>query len=318
MSAPFGYEAVKTEADAIKAAGGTAGAMYLAGGTTLLDLWKLGAMQPTKLIDVNALPYSQVSVASGTARLGAMARMSDAAADKDLATHFPVLTESLLLAASAQIRNMASLGGNLLQRPRSFTYRNPDPTATEADGRTDAIFGVSAKARAPHPSDFAVALTALDASVRLRRAAGERIVRIADFYREPGNEPQRLTTILPGELITGIEVPALPWARHSTYVKIRDRASYQFAIVSVAVALRIENGVVRESRVAAGGVGTRPWRLPLVEAALADKPAEVAGFEEAAAIAGEGAKTHELNAYKIELLKRTVVRACLKAAAIAG
>ncbi len=315
MSSPFAYEAVKTEADALRVQGGSPSTMYLAGGTTLIDLWKLGALQPLKVVDINAIPLARIEVsASGAATLGAMARMSDAAAHEELAERFPVVTESLLLAASPQIRNMASLGGNLLQRPRSWTYRNPDPTLPEAPGRTDAIFGLSAKTQAPHPSDFAVALTALDASIRLRRGAGERLVRVSDFFRIPGDDPLRLTTMLPGELITAIELPPMLWARGSTYVKIRDRTSYQFALVSVAAVLRLEDGVVKDARIAAGGVGTKPWRLPLVEAALADQPADEAAFAAAAALCREGAKTHAFNAAKPELLERTIVRACLVAA----
>lgn len=317
MSAPFLYEAAKNEADALKALSAASGAAFLAGGTTLLDLWKLGAMQPPKVVDINALPLAQISVsASAGAKFGALARMSDAGANAELAKLYPVVVESLLQAASAQIRNMASLGGNLLQRPRSFTYRNPNPAAAEAPGRLDAIFGVSSRSAAPHPSDFAVALTALDASVKLKRATGERTLSMADFYRVPGDDPQRLTTLLPGELIVGIEIPPLPMARRSTYVKIRDRTSYQFALVSVAAALEIEDGVIRDARLAAGGVGTKPWRLPAVESALRGQPADEASFVTAAAAAGEGATTHEFNAYKIPMLKRTIVRACLQAAAI--
>lgn len=316
MSAPFAYQAVKTDDDAVKAAAGGSGT-YLAGGTTLIDLWKLGAVQPAKLVDINAVPLSRIEVSgSGSITFGALVRMAEAGANEDVANLFPMVSDSLLLAASPQIRNMATLGGNLLQRPRSLTYRGPDPQATEADGRTDAIFGISPKTRAPHPSDFAVALTALEAFIKLRRPTGERVLKTSDFFRIPADDPQRLTNILPGEMITSIEIPAMPWARRSAYVKIRDRASYQFAIVSAAVALRIEDGAIAEARVAAGGVGTRPWRLPQVEEALKGKPPEAAELEAAVAKADEGAKTHAHNAYKPELLKRTLVRACLQAAAI--
>lgn len=318
MSTPFAYQAVKTDEEAIRAVASTGGAMYLAGGTTLLDLWKLGAMQPARLVDINAVPLNRIEVSgSGSITFGALVRMAEAAGNEDVASLFPVVAQSLLLAASPQIRNMATLGGNLLQRPRSVTYRGPDPTAIEVDGRTDAIFGTSPRTRAPHPSDFAVALTALDAFIKLRRPTGERVLKAGDFFRVPTDDPQRLTNILPGEMITGIELPAMPWARRSAYVKVRDRASYQFAIVSAAVALRIEDNVIAEARVAAGGVGTRPWRLPQVEEALKGKPTERGEFEGAAAKAGEGAKPHALNAYKVELLKRTIIRAVLQAAAIA-
>jgi xanthine dehydrogenase YagS FAD-binding subunit len=317
MSAPFLYEAAKSEADALKALSATAGASYLAGGTTLIDLWKLGAMQPSKVVDINALPLAQINVSAASgAKLGALVRMSDAAANAELTKNYPVVVESLLLAASAQIRNMASLGGNLLQRPRSFTYRNPNPNAGDAPGRTDAIFGVSAKSAAPHPSDFAVALMALEASVKLRRATGERTLNVGDFYRVPGDEPLRLTNLLPGELIVGIEIPAAPFTRRSAYVKIRDRSSYQFALVSVAAALDIQDDVIRDARIAAGGVGTKPWRLKNVESALRGQPADEASYLAAAAVAAEGATTNEFNAFKIPMLQRTIVRACLQAEAI--
>lgn len=318
MSAPFTYQAVKTDEEAIRAVASAGGSMYLAGGTTLIDLWKLGAMQPSRVVDINAVPLNRIEVSgSGSITFGALVRMAEAAANDDVASLFPLVAQSLLLAASPQIRNMASLGGNLLQRPRSVTYRGPDPTAIEVDGRTDAIFGTSPRTRAPHPSDFAVALTALDAFIKLRRPTGERVLKASDFFRVPADDPQRLTNILPGEMITQIELPAMPWARRSAYVKVRDRASYQFAIVSAAVAVRLEeDGVIAEARVAAGGVGTRPWRLPQVEEALKGRPADAKELEAAVAKADEGAKAHPLNAYKPALLKRTLIRAVLQAAAV--
>ncbi len=314
---PFAYESTKDPAVALKAVGAMPGAMFLAGGTTVLDLWKLGALAPAKLVEISGLPFTEIRLAADAVRMGAMVRMSEAAAHKELAAGYPMLAESLLLAASPQIRNMATLGGNLLQRPRGFAWRNPDPNKNDPPSRTDAIFGASAKASAPHPSDFAVALLALDAKVNLLRASeATRSLALADFYRVPGDDPTRLTTMLPNELITGIEFAAKPWARRSCYVKIRDRSSYQFALVSVAAAVQLEGDTIKDVRLAAGGVGTKPWRLSSCEEELRGKPANEESFRAVAALAPEGAKTHPLNAYKTELLQRTVVRALLQASSL--
>ena len=207
---------------------------------------------------------------------------------------------------------MASLGGNLLQRPRSISYRNPDPARRDGPSRFDAIFGFTPFSNAPHPSDFAVALRALDATIRVRGARGERSVPISQFYKVPGADLV-LHTLAPGELITGIEA-GVPFARRSAYVKVRDRASYQFALVSAAAVLDLQGGVVREARLAAGGVGTIPWRFPGIEAALAGKPATEEAF--AAALAGidAGATPYTQNGYKVPLLRRTALRALLQAA----
>lgn len=308
----FTYAAVKDYGQAFSESE-RRGAVFLAGGTNVVDLWKLGAIAVDHAVEINSLPMLGIS-ASATAgfKLGANERMADAAAHADLAKHYPVIVESLLQAASPQIRNMASLGGNLMQRPRSITYRNPDITRVDPPSRFDAIYGVSQRSAAPHPSDFAVALLALDASVRLRDAQGERTVKIDDFYRSPENSPEQLTTIRPGELIVEIVGPALPWGFRSTYTKIRDRASYQFAIVSVAAALDIDGAHIRDVRLAAGGVGTRPWRLIKVEDGLRGKPASVESYQTAANLVRGTAITHTYNAYKVPLLQNTIVRTLLK------
>jgi xanthine dehydrogenase YagS FAD-binding subunit len=289
------------------------GSVFLAGGTTVVDLWKLGAIEMDHAVDINGLPMRGISASPSTGfKLGAAERMSDAAAHADLAKFYPVIVESLLLAASPQIRNMASLGGNLMQRPRSITYRQPDLSRVDPPSRFDAIYGVSARTAAPHPSDFAVALLALDASVRLRSVDDERLVKIDDFYRIPGNSPERLTTICPGELIVEITGPPLHWGFRSTYTKIRDRFSYQFAIVSVAGAADMDAERIHDVRLAAGGVGTRPWRLIEVENALRGKPAALESYQAAAGLVQRSAVTHHFNAYKVPLLQNTIVRTLLK------
>jgi xanthine dehydrogenase YagS FAD-binding subunit len=284
------------------------GSAFLAGGTNLVDLWKLGAFPATHLVDLNALPLRDLSATPSNLKFGALVRMSDAASHPDVMKNFPVVSQALLLSASPQLRNMASLGGNLLQRPRSLEYRNPDPKRRDGPSRFDAIFGVTPFTAGVHPSDFAVALLALDATVRLRGPAGERVVKLDDFYKLP-DEKLNFTTLQPGELITAIEVANLPFAARSVYVKIRDRASFQFAVVSAAVVLETEGPLIKQARVTAGGVATRPWRLTAVENALQGKPNLEETFQSAVASIGNGAVTHEQNAFKVELLKRTVVRA---------
>ncbi len=296
----------------------TAGAQpqtaFIAGGTTLIDLWKLGAVPAERLVDLNGLACRGIEATSAGLKLGSLTRMSDAGSHPDVTKNYPVVAQALLLSASPQIRNMASLGGNLLQRPRSVSYRNPDPTLQDGPSRFDAIFGVTPHSAAPHPSDFAVALLALDASVRVQGAKGERVLKLADFYRVP-KEDLTFWTITPDEVITSIEA-ATPFAARSAYVKIRDRASYQFAVVSAAVALDLDGANVRDARVTAGGVGTVPWRFPQVEAALRGKPAAIDAFHAAVADIGAGATPKTETQFKVELLKRTVVRALLQAQAI--
>jgi xanthine dehydrogenase YagS FAD-binding subunit len=206
---------------------------------------------------------------------------------------------------------MGTMGGNLLQRPRSFAYRNPDPNRHDGPSRFDAIFGTTPHSRAPHPSDLAVALTALDASVRVMGPQGERVLKLSQFYKLP-QEDLNFCTLAGNELITSLE-SSVPFASRSAYVKVRDRASYQFAVVSAAVALDLDGTTVREARVAAGGVGTIPWRLPQIEAALKGRPANEETYRAAVADAGQGAVTTPENGFKVELLKRTVLRALIQA-----
>ena len=296
--------------------GAKAGSTFIAGGTTVLDLWKLGAYSFSELVDVNSLTLRGIEARPAQLKLGALETMSAVGGHADVKANYPVVSQALLLSASPQIRNMGTMGGNLLQRPRSITYRNPDPKRQDGPSRFDAIFGVTPYSRAPHTSDLAVALMAMDASVRVQGANGapERLLKLSEFYHVP-DQSLKFDSLAPGDLITAIEAQ-VPFARRSVYIKIRDRASYQFAVVSAAVLLDLDGDTIREARIAAGGVGTIPWRFPQVEAALTGKPATTETFVAAMADIGQGAVTHEQNQFKIELLKRTTLRALQAARAI--
>ena len=310
----FELTAPATVADAV----GTSGT-FLAGGTTLVDLMKLNVLTPHQVLDINDLPLRGIDTRDGL-RIGALERMSDVAAHPDV---YPVISRALLASASQQLRNMASIGGNLLQRTRCGYFRD---VATPCDkrepgsgcsaitgaNRSHAILGGSESCVATHASDLAVALVALDAEVGLTGPDGTRSVRLTDFYRLPGDTPHVENDLRPGELITEIVVPRLDFARRSTYVKVRDRASYEFALCSAAVALDLRDGHVADARVAVGGVATVPWRLPAVEDALRGAPATVESFERAASVAADGAQPLSGNAFKVPLLARTVVRALIE------
>jgi xanthine dehydrogenase YagS FAD-binding subunit len=275
---------------------------FLAGGTTLVDLMKLDVLTPGHVVDINQVPL------------------------RGIAAHpqvYPAISRALLLSASQQLRNMASIGGNLLQRTRCSYFRDVatpcnkrEPgsgcSAIEGANRMHAILGTSDSCVATHASDVAVALVALDARVKLADAEGTREVALRDFYQLPGDTPALENDLRPGELITEVLVPRLDWAANSTYVKVRDRQSYEFALCSAAVALDVRDGVVADARIAAGGVGTVPWRLTGVEDALRGAPATQASFEAAAAVAVEGARPLPDNGFKVSLLKRTIVRALLE------
>ncbi|MBV8378072.1 MAG: xanthine dehydrogenase family protein subunit M, partial [Verrucomicrobia bacterium] len=250
-------------------------------------------------------------------------RMTDVADHPDVTSNYPVISEALLLSASPQIRNMASIGGNLLQRTRCGYFRDVhtacnkrEPgtgcSAIHGENRMHAILGTSSSCVATHPSDLAVALVALDASLRLQSGAKERLVKLDDFYLLPGDTPNRENQLQPGELITEVRVPSLPWARKSTYLKIRDRESYEFALTSAALALDIDGDTIRDVRIALGGVGTKPWNLPEVRPALAGQPLKEETFTTAAKLAVNGAKPLSQNGFKVELVQRTIVRALMK------
>ncbi|KZB88537.1 FAD binding domain-containing protein [Amycolatopsis regifaucium] len=292
---------------------------FLAGGTTLVDLMKLNVLAPSQVLDINEVPLRGIDTADGL-RIGALERMSDIAGHPGV---YPAISRALLLSASQQIRNMASIGGNLMQRTRCSYFRDVTMPCNrrESDSgcpaisganRMHAVLGTSESCVATHASDVAVALVALDAELRLVSATGTRTVELGSFYRLPGDTPEVENELRPGELIAEVRVPPLEWASNSTYVKVRDRQSYEFALCSAAVALDVRDSHIVDARVAAGGVATVPWRLPEVEAALRGAPVTVAAFEEAAAPAAEGARPLSGNGFKMSLLRRTIVRALVE------
>ncbi len=326
---PFSYVAVTKQGEALAAVNGDASAAYLAGGTNLVDEMKLGIRNPNKLIDVNGLPLTQIELLpDGGVRVGAMVRNSDLAWDATIRERYPLLSEALLSGASPQLRNMATTGGNLLQRTRCYYYRDLSSVcnkrepgsgcaAIEGYNRVHAVLGTSERCIATHPSDMCVALAALNAVIRIAGPGGERTVPINAFYVAYGEDPAKENVLAPGELITAVDLPSIPWTKRSHYLKVRDRASYEFALASAAVALDIDSGKVREARVALGGVASKPWRSAEAEQALAGKPVGEQAFATAAEAALAGAKPQTFNSFKIELAKRTIIRALSTAAAMA-
>jgi len=305
--------------------------VYLAGGTTLLDLMKLDVMRPQLVIDINALQRTslgRIEVKEAQLRLGALARMAEAAEHPAVKANYPVIAQSLQLAASPQLRNMATLGGNVLQRTRCNYFRDvSNPACNKRDpgsgcaaiggfNRRHAVLGGSDECIASYPGDFAQALIALDAMVELRGPKMDRTVAFATIHRQPGDAPHLETTLLPGEMITAFIVPTAPWTRRSLYLKVRDRQSYEFALASAAVALDLDGAVVRQARIALGGVATVPWRSPAAEAALRDQLLDETSANAAAEAAFAEAQPREYNAYKVALGKRTLVRALREAAAL--
>jgi xanthine dehydrogenase YagS FAD-binding subunit len=315
---PFTYTTAADTRDAVAA--GQRGGRYVAGGTTLVDLMRETVERPEALVDIAALPLRDITaISGGGVRIGALVRMSEAAADRRVRGAFPVISQALELSASAQLRNMATIGGNIMQRTRCTYFRDvtapcnkrvPGSGCAALDGlnRTHAILGGSDLCVATHPSDVAVAFAALEATVRLLGPGGERTVPFADFLLQPGATPDREQALGAGELITAVEIPAHPRPLRSGYLKVRDRQSYEFALTSAAVALHLQGGVIRAAKVAAGGVGTVPWKLPAVERHLVGKRPSDALWTEAAALAAEGVRPLAHNGFKVELLKRTVAR----------
>lgn len=298
----------------------------VAGGTTLIDLMKLDVMRPSSLVDINPLAdnWSEVSLEDGRLRLGALARMSDVAAHSGVQQHYPVIADSLKLAASPQLRNMATLGGNVLQRTRCTYFRDVSYTncnkrdpgsgcaALHGFNRAHAILGASDQCIASYPGDFAQALIALDAVVEIVGTSGKRTLPFAQLHRRPADTPQIETTLAPGELISGFTINGT-WPR-SVYLKARDRQSYEFALSSAAVALRIEDGVVQEARVALGGLATVPWRVVEAESLLKGQPYGESLAERATEAAFAGATVRKHNAFKVDLGRRVMGRALHKAA----
>ncbi len=323
----FKYTRVDSASQAVQLAGQSPTAQqgaqvrFVAGGTTLLDLMKLNVEQPVTVVDINRLPLDKVEkLPDGGLKIGALVRNADLAHDPTVQSDYAVLSQALLSGASAQLRNMATTGGNLLQRTRCVYFRNTafacnkrEPgsgcSAIEGENRTLAILGTSSQCIATNPSDMNVALTALEATVHIQGAKGERDVAIHDFFLLPGSTPQRENVLEPGDLITYVTLPAPRPGAKSVYLKLRDRASYEFALSSAAVVVEVADGKFRRARVALGGVGTKPWRSLEAEKALEGKKADLVVFREAAEAALRDAKPQSQNGFKVELAKRCLAHA---------
>jgi xanthine dehydrogenase YagS FAD-binding subunit len=317
---PFSYIKPTDDLRAISA-GAEDRTQFIAGGTTLVDLMRLEIMRPTAVIDITALPHTQIEEVAGGVRIGALVRNSDLAYHPAIAKRYAVLSEALLSGASPQLRNLATTGGNLLQRTRCPYFRDQQTVAcnkrTPGSGcaaignftRSHAVLGVSDKCIASNPSDMNVALVALDAIVHTRQAKGARTIPITDLHTLPGDHPERESVLEPGELITHVELPPMGAAARSHYLKIRDRASYAFALASAAVVLELASGTINRVRIALGGIGTKPWRAPEAEAALLGQKPSIEVFRKAAEAALAGARPQAGNAFKVDLARRTLVRA---------
>ena len=322
----FEYTRASDIADAVRRASAEPRAKFIAGGTNLIDLMKEDVERPTRLIDITQLPLKAVEeMPDGGLKIGALVPNSDIAYHPMVERRYPLVASAILAGASQQLRNMASTGGNLLQRTRCwYFYDTATPCNKRAPGsgcsaikgvnRQHAILGASLDCVATHPSDMCVALAALDATVHVAGTSGERCIAFRDFHRLPGNTPQRDTNLHPGEMITAITLPAQGFAAHHAYLKLRDRASYAFALVSVAAALDLEGGTIREARLALGGVAHKPWRDVSVEALLRGRTPEIAVYARAADLLLRDAKGLGHNDFKIELARRAIVRALRQAA----
>jgi xanthine dehydrogenase YagS FAD-binding subunit len=318
---PFSFVQAETASAASEAVAGNADAAFFAGGTTLLDLMKLNVLSPQRLVDINALPLSEIEVTGDKITIGANVRNSDLAHHRAIREQFPVLSEALLAGASAQLRNMATTAGNLMQRTRCGYFRdhaahcNKRTPGAGCDAllginRSHALLGGSDRCIATHPSDMCVALVILDATIQTLLPDGQtRSIPMADFHLLPGETPHKETTLRHGELITHVHLPVTRLGRRSHYLKVRDRASYEFALASAAVALTIEGGLVTDARVGLGGIATRPWRSTEAEAALKGKPAIRATWMAAADAALAAAKPQRHNFFKIELARQTIIMA---------
>jgi xanthine dehydrogenase YagS FAD-binding subunit len=323
----FDYARATDVADAVRRITADANARFVAGGTNLVDLIKEGVARPSRLIDITHLPLDRVEdTADGGLRIGALVRNSDLAWHPQIEARYPLLASALLAGASAQLRNMATTGGNLLQRTRCFYFydtttrcnkREPGSGCSALDGvnRMHAILGASEHCIAVHPSDMCVALAALDARVLATGPDGERSIPFAEFHRLPSDRPEIDTTLRADEIITAVELPAKGFAGNYSYLKIRDRLSYAFALVSVAAALELDGGTIKEARLALGGVAHRPWRNRAAEDALAGAPPTRESFARAADAVLREARGYGHNDFKIDLARRAIVRALTQAAA---
>jgi xanthine dehydrogenase YagS FAD-binding subunit len=330
---PFTFSRAADPAQAITAGAAASTAQqgaevrFVAGGTTLIDLMKLDVETPSRLVDINHLPLAKVErTPDGGLKIGALVRNSDLANNADVQRDYAVLSQALLSGASGQLRNMATTGGNLLQRTRCVYFRDTDTpcnkrqqgsgcSAIHGFNRNLAVLGTSDQCIASNPSDMNVALIALEATIVIRGVHGERQAPIGEFFLLPGDTPNRETVMEPGDLITHVLLPPPRQGARSHYLKLRDRASYEFALASAAVVLASDGGTIRHARVALGGVGTRPWRSPEAEAALIGEPATRATFTVAAEAAMRNAKPQSQNGFKIELAKRCLTSALATAAA---
>ncbi len=321
----FQYIRAANQKAAVSAVSKNASAQFIAGGTNLIDLMKRGVSSPDTLIDINNLPLKSIESSAGVIRIGALALNSEVSENKLVTQKHPLLAQALQAGASAQLRNMATVGGNMLQRTRCpYFYDTALPcnkrepgtgcSALEGFNRMHAIFGFSDKCIAVHPSDMCVALVALDASVLVTGPKGNRRVPFADFHRLPGDTPQKDNNLEKSELITSVEIPDNSFSKNVHYLKIRDRASYAFALVSVAAALNLNGNTIKDARLAMGGVAHKPWRLNEAEKALIGKQASEDTFRQAAEIAMKGAKGFKYNSFKLKMGTNAIVEA-LKTAA---
>ncbi|HEY6701477.1 MAG TPA: xanthine dehydrogenase family protein subunit M [Pseudolabrys sp.] len=322
----FEYAKARDVADAVRQIADDPEARFIAGGTNLVDLMKYDVERPMRLIDITHLPLKTVEeTANGGLRIGALVPNSDLAYHPLVEKRYPLLSSAILAGASQQLRNMASTGGNLMQRTRCFYFydvatpcnkREPGSGCSAINGinRINAILGTSEACIATHPSDMCVALAALEAKVHVLGPAGERVIAFSDFHRLPGDTPEIDTNLKADEIITAIEIPPQGFAANYSYLKIRDRLSYAFALVSVAAALGLEGGRIKEARLALGGVAHKPWRKPEAEAALRGQPAKSDAFAQAAEILLRGAKGFAHNAFKIDLARRAILRTLTQAA----
>jgi xanthine dehydrogenase YagS FAD-binding subunit len=323
----FDYVKARDVSDAVSQIASDPNARFIAGGTNLIDLMKENVARPRRLIDITGLPLAEIEeTEAGGLRIGALVPNSDLAYDARIRTRYPLLSSAILAGASAQLRNMASTGGNLLQRTRCLYFydtttacnkRAPGSGCGARDGfnRMNAVLGWSEACIAVHPSDMCVALAALEAIVHVTGPNGDRAIAFADFHRLPGDAPEIDTTLAADEIVLAIELPAQGFARNFSYLKIRDRLSYAFALVSVAVGLELDGGAIKQARIALGGVAHKPWRVPGAEAALQDKAPDRKAFGKAADALLQGAAGFAHNNFKIELARRAVIRALEQAAA---
>jgi xanthine dehydrogenase YagS FAD-binding subunit len=325
---PFSYIAVATPDAAIRRTAEGQGAEYIAGGTDMLQLLQEGVRAPLELVDINGIAFDDVSIAIDGVRIGAMARLADVADDPTIRERFPVVASALYESASPQVRNMASIGGNLLQRTRCLYFRDPTTpcnkrvpgsgcSAMEGQNRINAILGGSPHCIAAYPGDLAVALVVVDAELMVAGPSGERTILVENLHQLPGDTPHVETVLKPGDLITAIWIPLASAGRRSHYLKVRDRATFEWSLASAAVSLGMSDDTILDARIAVGGVATKPWRLPHVEEMLVNKRLDRDLARAAGERAADGAEPRGQNAFKVTLLQRTVERALLQIGGLA-